>query len=301
MTFQQLLYFSEAAKELHFTRAAEKLYVSQSSLSHTIQALEAELGAPLFIRQRGKSVSLSKYGEIFLPFIDAALSSIEEGKQLVALAHSPLSGNINMGYNHLDGSILSTKLIEEYYLDEVNRSITFRRSVNHTGRAPFLELLNGTADVVIASARRDDNGLKSTPIATQELFAMFPRQHPLSDRESVTIKDIEDCQLSLCGEDADLIGHIANMFKSADCRMKNYKFYSDWATMVASISNGSAITISGSISFATDAIKSVPISHPDHLRWLYIVTNDNNEQSPHIKRFLDFCSEYSIANRTLTL
>lgn len=296
MTLQQLLYFAEVAKELHFTKAAQMLYVSQSSLSHTIQSLEAELNAPLFARQRGKTVSLSKYGEILLPYVNAALASIKEGTQQVALARSPLSGTIEMAYSHLDGSVLTTLLVEKYYIDEANRKISFHRTVNHTGRSLIPELLRGAADIVISASAQNGNELKSIPMAAQELFVLVPRQHPLSDKGAVTIEDIADCQVSLCGEDSDLIKHVEDMFKSSGCKLRNYKYYSDWATMIASISNGSAITISGKISFVTDTIKTVPLDHPEHMRQLYVVTIDDNEQAPHIQRFWEFCSEYSKTN-----
>lgn len=52
MTLQQMYYFLEVVKTRHFTKAAQNLYVSQSALSHSIQAMEREVGAPLFIREK---------------------------------------------------------------------------------------------------------------------------------------------------------------------------------------------------------------------------------------------------------
>jgi DNA-binding transcriptional LysR family regulator len=68
MELQQLKYFREAAEQEHVTRAAEKLFVSQSAISRAITHLEEELEIPLFHRQ-GRTVVLSRYGRLFLEHV----------------------------------------------------------------------------------------------------------------------------------------------------------------------------------------------------------------------------------------
>ena len=62
MELQQLRYFLTVAESGHVTRSAEKLHISQPSLSQSIKRLEAELGVPLFISQ-GRNIVLSEYGQ----------------------------------------------------------------------------------------------------------------------------------------------------------------------------------------------------------------------------------------------
>lgn len=68
MNLRQLQYFKTIAELEHYTRAAEKLYVSQSNLSHSIQELEDELNVEFFVR-KGRNIKLTKYGELFLPYV----------------------------------------------------------------------------------------------------------------------------------------------------------------------------------------------------------------------------------------
>ena len=78
MNLQWLYYFNTIAELEHYTRAAEKLHVSQSNLSHAIKELENELGVQLFERQ-GRNIKLTKDGEIFQPYVIRTINSLEDG------------------------------------------------------------------------------------------------------------------------------------------------------------------------------------------------------------------------------
>ena len=78
MNLLQLRYFVELAHTRHFTRAAERLCITQPSLSHAITQLETELGVPLFERS-GRSTALTRFGEQFLTCAQQTLSTLDEG------------------------------------------------------------------------------------------------------------------------------------------------------------------------------------------------------------------------------
>ena len=69
MTLNQILYFQTVARHQHFRLAAAELSISQPSLSRSIAALEEELGIILFER-KGRTVTLTKYGKLFLEHAD---------------------------------------------------------------------------------------------------------------------------------------------------------------------------------------------------------------------------------------
>ena len=95
MNLRQLYYFKAIAELEHYTRAAEKLYVSQSSLSHAIQELEDELNVEFFVK-RGRNVELTKYGQLFLPYVQKTLETLETGIATLSDYINPNTGTVVM-------------------------------------------------------------------------------------------------------------------------------------------------------------------------------------------------------------
>ena len=102
MNSNSVKYFITLAEQLHFGRAADILYISQSTLSYHIQELENELGTKLFIRNKRK-VLLSSAGAELLPLAKKFVDSGEELQQ-AALAASKKSPNIERLCLGLDNS-----------------------------------------------------------------------------------------------------------------------------------------------------------------------------------------------------
>ena len=75
---RDLRYFVAVAEDLHFTRAAERLFISQPALSKQIRMLERQLGAPLFLRG-SDGVRLTPIGEALLPHAREVLAAWDRG------------------------------------------------------------------------------------------------------------------------------------------------------------------------------------------------------------------------------
>ena len=97
MELRHLLYFKTVAEELHFRKAALKLFISQPPLSRQIKELEEELGVQLFQRNN-KRVILTDAGAYFKKEVDQLFSRLEESKNLVKEIHGAVSGQLRIGY-----------------------------------------------------------------------------------------------------------------------------------------------------------------------------------------------------------
>lgn len=96
---RDLRYFVAVAEELHFTRAAERLYLSQPALSKQIRMLERQLGAELFERDR-HGVALTPVGVALLPHARRVLAAWDEGREAAERAKSEQRATLLVGMSN---------------------------------------------------------------------------------------------------------------------------------------------------------------------------------------------------------
>jgi LysR family transcriptional regulator, benzoate and cis,cis-muconate-responsive activator of ben and cat genes len=97
MEFRQLQYFLGVANELHFSKAAEKLFIAQPALSRQIQALEENLGVLLFERDK-RNVKLTSAGEYLREEATQVLSQLENISNRTQLIHHGEEGELRIGH-----------------------------------------------------------------------------------------------------------------------------------------------------------------------------------------------------------
>ncbi|EEP83364.1 HTH-type transcriptional regulator XapR, partial [Burkholderia mallei GB8 horse 4] len=97
MDLKQLRYFVAVAEELHFGRAAKRLFISQPALSFDIRKFEDELGVQLLART-SKSVALTNAGEVLLGEARRLLLQAQEAQRLTIRSASGLAGRLKIGF-----------------------------------------------------------------------------------------------------------------------------------------------------------------------------------------------------------
>ena len=122
MTLNQLGYFYQAAVLQHFNQAAEKMNISEPSLSRSISALEDELGVTLF-EKRGRNVILTKAGEIFLEHATQILDDVKRAEN--KMHHLATDGG------HIDIAYVSP-LAREYIPHTVRNFLSLEQNKNIT-------------------------------------------------------------------------------------------------------------------------------------------------------------------------
>ena len=116
MNLNQLTYFVTLAQIENYTRAAKRLDITQPSLSHAISNLEKELQVPLFERH-GRNVTMTKYGEMFLKYVQDSLHILNLGVERIQEAARIPGGSISIGYIHTQGRRFIPELVRGF-LDE---------------------------------------------------------------------------------------------------------------------------------------------------------------------------------------
>ncbi|HEU4753701.1 MAG TPA: LysR substrate-binding domain-containing protein, partial [Armatimonadota bacterium] len=189
MELFQLRYFVTAARLLHFSRAAEELYISQPSLSLQIGRLEEELRTPLFHR-RGRRVTLTDAGEALLPMAQRLLEAEAEARRVVQQVAGLERGRLSLcALPALDQHLLPPWLARfrrEY------PSVELRVREQRPARAVAQAVLNGQADVGFVHLPCELQGLSSRILLEDPLALVVPEAHPLCGREAVALADAAD-------------------------------------------------------------------------------------------------------------
>lgn len=115
MDTQALAAFLHVAETSSFSRAGERLFLSQPAVSKRVAALEAELGTPLFNRI-GKSVSLTAAGEALLPYARRVQQEIADGQRALKQLSGEVAGRLAIGTSHHIGLHRLPQLLKAYTL-----------------------------------------------------------------------------------------------------------------------------------------------------------------------------------------
>lgn len=184
---QQLRGFCLAARTKSISQAAEKLGLSQPSVSLQIQALERELGTKLFER-RGPRITLTHDGqklmELARPLVDA-IDSLDVA--FSSLRESPDRGVVNIAAGGSTIQYLLPPFVEKYTREHPQVDV---RLHNVTGKAGLELLREGEVDFAIGPMLDTPPDIKFHPIVTYEPMLITRPDHPLAKKKSVTLKDV---------------------------------------------------------------------------------------------------------------
>ncbi|WP_371636110.1 LysR substrate-binding domain-containing protein [Streptomyces zaomyceticus] len=187
---RELRSFLAVAEELHFTRAAERLYVSQPALSKQIRALERQLGAPLFDRDR-RGVALTSVGTALLPHARAVLAAWEAGREAVRRAREAADRTLVVGMSTSPGRGGLLPAIRSRFTGAHPEAALRLRQVGWED--PTAGLADGASDVAfvwlpLAGADR----FRWVVVAAEPRLVALPENHPLAARERLDFADLLD-------------------------------------------------------------------------------------------------------------
>jgi DNA-binding transcriptional LysR family regulator len=240
MTLQQLRYFCVTAEVLHYTRAADLLYISQPSLSYALSKLEKELNLPLFEKQ-GKQIMLTPYGAEFLPYAKRALAELSKGQDRLKALQKPAEGIINLGYIYSVSFSVLPAFVDRFYELVGNRQTAFRFQQGMAG-VLVEQLLNGALDLLIAG-KPDIGSIEYLPIARQELYLAVPASHRLTGCGTVTLADLQGEQFVSITHDAVIYRELADKFKKAGFAPHIVFEADEYSSIAASVTTGSGVAI----------------------------------------------------------
>ena len=189
MDSRQLEYFVAVAEELSFTRAAQRLFTVQSTVSAAIRALEADLKTTLFDRST-RRVTLSDAGQALLPEAKAALEAIDRARAVVEEASTGLRGSVRIGTMTRLGLVDLAELLGAFY--QRYPLVEVQLTTSPTGSSGLADdVRHGRLDVALVGLNRADlPGLEARELATVPFVVLVPSNHRLAGRGAIRLADL---------------------------------------------------------------------------------------------------------------
>lgn len=168
------------------TDAAERLHVSQPATSKLLSLAEAQLGFPLFLRERGRLVVTSE-ARVLLPEIIRATAAAESVQRLAEDLREQRTGLLKLAAPPALGNTLLAEAITRFRAARPEVQVTLQHLLNH-------EVVDVVADhafdlgVLLAPA--DDLATEAVDLCAAELVCVMPANHPLARRDEVGAADL---------------------------------------------------------------------------------------------------------------
>lgn len=194
-----------------FTRAAERLYVSQPAVTNAIRGLEEELGIQLFDRSQ-KLATLTAEGRIFASHVEKIMHGITTTVEEIHALKNLTNGVLTLGLTPLGGMRSIVRQIRAYHLAFPDIQITLREE--DTG-CLLQSLLEDKIDLAIFASPVSNPALSSLELATEELVVCCSRRHPLHRRNTLALTDLADEQLILLPKNCLYRQNIIDAFEQA--------------------------------------------------------------------------------------
>lgn len=289
MDINKYALFADIAETKNFTKSGERMGYTQSGVSHVLKAMEAELGFPLFLRDR-RGVSLTSEAETLLPLVRNLLSVNEHLEQTAA----SLNG---LEIGHL--AIASFASISCNWLPDVIRA--FRKECPGIE----IELLEGSTDEILGwlhnsrvdfglLSRRNIGTLEWLPLYKDPLVAIFPRNFYLNGMSSFPIEAFTDMPFIISALDVDYDIHDAIQEAKISPRIRVSSKDDHVITSMVASGLGVSILSRLTVESAGDSIQYLPLQ-PGFFRELGIGLRSQKDLSPAARRFITLVQSMSPA------
>lgn len=291
MQLQNLRTFYEVATTRSFTRAAERLYLSQPAVTQQIRALESELGFALLERV-GRRVRLTPGGEALLPYALRLLALFEEGCNAAREAVGRAVQTLRLGA----GDTVAT-----YVLPDLIREFNARRP------EAALKLVVGNSDRLLEAVLQNEVELaiwarqEPHPLLLQRVFRRVPLvavlqpADPLAARPVIWARELQGRRLLLRGQASAIRRFIDNLLQRAGLETNDVVEMDHLEAIKRTVEAGYGATVAPAFAVSREVAQGVlaapPLADPGAELPLYYVHYAHRRLSPLAQTFVDLLAD----------
>ena len=260
-SLNSLIVFYEVVQLKSFSKAAGVLCLTQPGVSNHIAQLEVQTGRPLLKREKG-TIELTPEGKVILKYAERIVRIAEELEKRIKNIHEEVIPHLNVGTTPTYSRAIMPELLGSFQKAFPQVMIKL-----DTGSSEEMEktLISGHNDIVIVANPTLSRKLRAIPFLKEELVLITPKDHILSRKESISLREIKDHPLILREEGSATRKVVLSALKSMRItpsvlmEAKSTDFIKEW------VSKGKGISVLISRSILEDEkrhLMIIPLSPP---------------------------------------
>jgi len=277
MEMHQVRYFLAVAKELNFSRAAEKCNVSQPSLSRAIQLLEGEFGGQLFRREHSRT-HLSDLGKMIRPHLETVYNAAKKAKELSRDVTKMQKTPFKLG---IMSTISPNEIVDLIAALEARYEGLELRLCDASAADLRKRLLVGDLEVVIYAlpGEEADERTHVQPLFSEQMVIAVNRQHRLANEVGFPVKELngEHYIHRMNCEFAGYADHILQE-KGVTCTPTFWSERDEWTLAMVAAGLGFAFMPANSVNHPD--VVGIPVIEPEFWRQVNLVTVRGRPYSP---------------------
>ncbi|MBR2287341.1 MAG: LysR family transcriptional regulator [Clostridia bacterium] len=217
MELKYIREFVSLAETGNYFETAERLFITTSSLSRHIKALEEELGMPLFDRTTRK-VALNRHGRLFLPYAKQFVKIDDECTMAFDEEVMYSKGAIGIGSIPMMKAYQISEILRQYRQN--NRNVVI--NVHEADSKPLAEMLR-KSEIDFAFLRNRHisvDEFETIPISQDHLVAVLPKVHPLAREAKIHVEQLEGESLLLISRNSFMYQLCTDLCRNAGFQPK---------------------------------------------------------------------------------
>ncbi|OAS23650.1 LysR family transcriptional regulator [Paenibacillus oryzisoli] len=286
MELKQLEYFMAVCRELHFTRAAEKMGIAQPSLSQQIRLLEHEIGTPLFDRI-GKKTIITEAGRILQGHGFQVFHELSQARAAINELQGLKRGTLRIGALLTVVNYLLPPTVISFHerYPQVELSVLGLR----TGDI-YEGLLQNELDLGIVYLPMQHDDLETTPLYTDALVLAVPKDHPLAEEPHVSLDILKETPSVLLPSSYYLRQFLNEQCRALDFTVQPVIEMTTLESIIQMVCKRVGVTVLPKAYLAAidhPHIRAIPILHPELAIQIGIVYRRNKFQCAASRVFME--------------
>lgn len=295
MNNRQLEYFAETVKLRSFTKAANKLFVTQSALSKAIQSMESELNTVLIDRD-AKDFQLTRDGETVFRYAEEVLDFFQEKTKALLGELEKNQEKFSIGITPTSGAMYFSSMIYQFKRQYPTSGLMIEELGTDRG---IQRVLDGTLDMSVVIEPFEDPRIEKEPVVQSEAVLLVSNEHVLADRMSISVSEIIHEPILMVGKEYQYYQYVTDKFREIGCEPAFAFESNQWEFIFEMVANNQGISILPRPlieKFNNSRVRQIHLTDPDFDWGMSLIRRKDRRITTAMQNFWKMCGDHVIEN-----